>query len=295
MLFKKIPMFSLFFLLTIFAFNSRADEKAINGADNRTEMFKAPIAIQNLSPSIAGHFLKDSLSKRGNDYTVASGTIGEKHCSSVRFADQYIGPRCTGFLIAPNLIATAAHCMNEQGDCEKYFWIFDYQLKSSGDKSYTKIPTEKVYSCKKIYSIKYEYFNGLDYALVELDRAVLNRPLLAIDFFADTTAGLPIFMIGHPSGLPLKYTDGAAVTKDLEHAFETDLDIFGGNSGGPIFSVLTNQVVGIASRGHANWVTRPGATCKSEKVCTPKDNCNPTVVAKIKFIKDDLEKFQAEN
>ena len=264
-------------------------DKAINGDDNRTEITSAPPFAQNLSQAIAGHFLVDSLTKNGNVYSLNSYPLGKKHCASVRFADQYTGPRCTGFLVGPNLIATAGHCMNQPNDCQNYLWAFDFQLKSAGDSSYTKIPAEKVFTCKRIVSQKYNALGGIDYTLIELDRKVPNREPVVMDFTGDTSAGTPVYMLGYPSGLPLKYTDGALITKDTAEYFDTDLDVFGGNSGSPVFSAITNHVIGIVSMANSEWTNLPGASCKTEKICRPEDHCFPSLISKIKFLKDAFE------
>jgi hypothetical protein len=287
---SRLVFFS--FLLTLLEFNgAHAVDKAIYGEDNRNEVFSAPPIVQSLSRSVLGHVAIDSLANRGSYYEVQSATLGKKHCSSVRFANQYTGPRCTGFLVAPNMVVTAGHCMKEAGDCEKYLWVLDYKTMSSNDQGYTKIPVQKTYHCKKLHARKFEYFGGADYSIIELDRNVEGRGPLEIDFEPDYSVGTPLYVLGHPSGLPMKYTDSAAINKNLEKVFESNLDVFGGNSGSPVFNASTNKVVGIISMGHADWVSRDGSSCKVEKVCNEKDNCHPSTSSKVHNMKADFDKF----
>ena len=51
-------------------------------------------------------------------------------------------------------------------------------------------------------------------------------------------------------GLPLKYAAGARARGLEESLFETDLDIYMGNGGSPVFSADTHQVVGIVTQGY---------------------------------------------
>lgn len=58
-------------------------------------------------------------------------------------------------------------------------------------------------------------------------------------------------MLGHPSGLPMKWTTSAEVKENVEQKdyFKADLDAFSGNSGSPIFSDETHQVIGMLVEG----------------------------------------------
>ncbi|MGZ3788391.1 MAG: trypsin-like serine peptidase [Bacteriovorax sp.] len=290
MIFNKTSHSVFFFMsFTLIAqSNAFTVDKAIYGADNRNEVSSAPPVVQSISSAVMGHFSADLLADRGNTYEVQSTTLGKKHCSSVRFANEYTGPRCTGFLVAPNIVVTAGHCMNQPGDCENYVWAFDYKLNSANDQSYTKLPKSKVYKCNKLLAYKFEYFSGADYSIVELDRNVTDREPVQVDFEPDYSIGTPLYVLGHPSGLPMKYTDSATLNKNLDKVFESNLDVFGGNSGSPVFNANTNKVIGVVSQGHADWV---GGSCKVEKVCTESDNCNPSVSSKTINMKEDFDKF----
>jgi V8-like Glu-specific endopeptidase len=59
----------------------------------------------------------------------------------------------------------------------------------------------------------------------------------------------PVYVLGHPAGLPLKYAPGSWVSDVEESYFTTDLDIYSGNSGSPVFDSETHQVIGMVVRG----------------------------------------------
>lgn len=49
--------------------------------------------------------------------------------SSVKFLDQPTCANCTGFLIAPDILVTAGHCIETMSKAEDYVWLSITQLK----------------------------------------------------------------------------------------------------------------------------------------------------------------------
>ncbi|HEY8271372.1 MAG TPA: serine protease [Pseudobdellovibrionaceae bacterium] len=267
----------------------------IYGEDNRNNIYTAPSTIQALGRSVPGQFSKDVLMNKGGGYSVESTTLGKRHCSSVRFGEEFLGPRCTGFLIAPNVVATAGHCVKDANDCANYYWAFDFKLKSAGDTSYTRVPAENVYTCKRILAQKFEFLDGIDFAIIQLDREVKGRDALPLDFTSDTPVGTALFVLGYPSSTPLKYTDSGVISKNLEKIYYSNLDIFGGNSGSPVFDVSTGKITGIISEGNGDWVWNDGNTCKIAKVCSEGGTCGHSITSKINIVKDEFEKALAKS
>ncbi len=263
--------------------------KTIYVEDNRNEVYSSPTVIQELSSSIAAHVSKEYLTEEKNGYKITASTLGKAHCPTVRFSDQVTGARCSGFLVAPNVVATAGHCMISQNECENYRWIFDYKLKGASDKSYQLASKSNVYSCKKILAQKLEYIGGIDYALVQLDRNVENRNPVAVDFDNDTIIGTPLYVLGFPSGIPMKYTDTSSIFENSPKTFKSLLDIFAGNSGSAVFSAETNKVIGIVSMGTGDWTWNQANTCKVEKICREGEKCEPNVMSKMNYIKKEFE------
>jgi hypothetical protein len=115
-------------------------------------------------------------------------------------------------------------------------------------------------------------------------RTILPAPL----FSGVLEAGTPLTVIGHPSGLPRKYTGGATVQHVAECQLETvcpispsyswgayvaDLDTFAGNSGSGTFT-SDGRMVGILISGATDFVHRigdwggeAGAACKEFARC----------------------------
>jgi V8-like Glu-specific endopeptidase len=273
--------------------NAQYSIQAIYGEDNRKDIFDSPNWAKKLSPSVAAKIPKELMVSSGNVFNVTgTAMLGKRYCSKIRFAEQHIIANCTGFLIGNKYLATAAHCMKEEKDCNEFYWSFDVSLKQPGDASYRSIEAARTYQCKKVVARQFNQFEGLDFAIVELDRPVVDRTPLELDFETLVDVGLPIAMIGHASGLPLKLSDNAKVFNVTDRSFQAELDSFHGNSGSPIFNELNGKVIGITSMGHGGYVwDGEGSTCKIPQVCKPGDNCFKTLLSKITNLKEDFQKL----
>jgi DNA replication protein DnaC len=95
-----------------------------------------------------------------------------------------------------------------------------------------------------------------DWALLKLDREVACDPLpLNLNKVADK---IELYMLGHPNGLPLKFTYNGKLEGNTESDFfECKLDAFRGNSGSPVLNKETNQVVGILIEGNTDYQVVP--------------------------------------
>lgn len=171
--------------------------------------------------------------------------------ASVRFLDQPTAGFCTGFLIAPDILVTAGHCIETNEDLKNTIWVFDYTSDISFNKSggYVSIPQSNQYRGVELLATKLTDDNMYDYCVIRLDRKTNRKP------YKFRTSGAVEFddflaMIGSPSGLPLKVADSARVTnnEDYSTSFLTDLDAFHGNSGGPVFNT-NGYIEGILVRG----------------------------------------------
>lgn len=180
-------------------------------------------------------------------------------CDDVKFSSEpSLSYACTGFLVAPDLLVTAGHCMVNTGEvrsekekyCEAFSWLFDYRAGENGDTQTKNLSSANLYGCKEIiYAVREEAPPYRDYALVRLNRDVLDREPLVLSK-SEVAPFEKVHMIGYPLGQPAKLSRDAFVLFDNPKAqsFVTNLDAFEGNSGSPVFN-SRNEVVGILSGG----------------------------------------------
>jgi len=263
--------------------------KAIYGKDDRQELFSTAPRWREIGRSIAGKVSADHIKSGGSYWELLGDTLSAKECPGNRFADQVTVPSCTGFLVKPDMLVTAAHCVKTQEDCDDFYWVFEYALSGAGDRTYTKAGSERVYKCKKIAAKNYQNFGDVDYAILELDRPVEGRKPLELGFDLKLSAGQSLANIGNSNGLPLKFKDSGKVIniKSTGQAFESDLDTFGGDSGSPVFDADTGAVIGITSSGHADHYHDGTGNCRQLKVCNPGDKCYWTTASMISNLKNE--------
>lgn len=189
-------------------------------------------------------------------------------CAGERFVDEPNPGQCSGFLIAPDLVATAGHCAEVEGACEGHKWIFDFKVDAETGTAGRTVNPKDIYSCKRIITSSLNMDLGTDFAIIQLDRKVEGREPLEIRYDGAVADGQRITVIGNPSGLPLKVTEGGQVRANVENGFFTaNLDTYAGNSGSAVFNVDTNVVEGILVRGENDFILDEEKLCMKSNLC----------------------------
>lgn len=157
------------------------------------------------------------------------------------------GHICTGFLVKEDVIATAAHFANENNVTDLRI-VFGYIMLDPFT-PVIQIPGEKIYKGNKIIERTYNPRGNIsDWALVKLDRPVKGQATATLS--GDVIPGRqPVYIMGHPCGLPLKYAPGAKIGDIRETYFGAHLDVYSGNSGSPVFNRDTHEVIGMVVHG----------------------------------------------
>lgn len=287
------------FLLLSFNFLGLAEgqivNKAIYGDDNRVEVESLMgTKFYDWSKSVAAMVPRNNLWKWwfSCHYKYHKvNTLSELGiCSSERFSAQKSPAICTGFLVGENQLLTAGHCIESHSDCKSNRWIFG--VKTINGKLSKKVHRNNVFKCKKIIKRFQDDENLVDYALIELNRSpkgIKPLPLGQGQF----NMGTPVAIIGHPTGLPLKVADDAIVTKnDNEYFFTTNLDAFSGNSGSPVFNLLTETVEGILVSGSRDFYYDEQNKCRRYFYCSD-EKCSGEKVSKISNVFPLLSPFLA--
>jgi hypothetical protein len=250
-------------MATIYGSDDRCDEYEVWDPD----VLAAGRAVAMIVPP--DHLIDNA----DGTFTLFSGSMAEMHamrtgrllCPEERFRDQPAPGTATGFLVAPQILATAGHVVSFPDIYGLHdLVVFDFVMVDANTASMTVRP-EQLYGMKKVLA----YNDGIpDWALVQLDRPVTGRvplPLRRQGRVADDADDL--LVIGHPLGLPRKYSGGAKVLSNSEAAFfETDPDVNAGNSGSPVLSQSNLQVEGILFSGNEDFV--PSAAYQGRCDCS---------------------------
>jgi len=155
----------------------------------------------------------------------------------------------TAFLVRSDMLATARHCISRP--LQTLCFVFDFSMITGGFCHCLFRPGD-VYYPKASAPIE----GTEDWALIQLDRNVEYRQPLPLAGSAAVKGGMGICAIGHPHGLPAKYSHQSTVTRKDAKSFQSNLRVYGGNSGGPVFDADTHSVLGIASQLGSSDVTR---------------------------------------
>lgn len=184
---------------------------------------------------------------------VVKKETGSPYGEQELFREERLLGNGTAFLVSRRLVLTARHCVCikntnkiDQKRIKRTSIIFGFYLKTAGQKDFS-FKAKNVYTVRKVVFLSQD--RQSDWALIKLDRDVEGRPPLSLDFATKMEVGDGLYMLGHPSGLPMKYTYDAQVRPGRSSYMETDLDAFHGNSGSPVFDETTQKVVGILVRG----------------------------------------------
>jgi len=189
-------------------------------------------------------------------------------CDSERFANQQRTlTACTAFLVKKDTFVTAGHCINEKNSQNKLL-VRSFKKDSRKNKSTWYIEDEDIFEVKFLIKQELSISDG-DFAIGKLSRDILDVNPLEISK-TPVKKGDEVYVLGHPSGLPLKYTKNGKVFSDFNNFnFKTNLDTYGGNSGSPVFNG-NHKVVGILIRGAKDYVKTPKG-CYSSNILNEDD------------------------
>lgn len=279
---QKVKQITL--ILLMFINGAYADDRAkvIYGEDNREDIMK----VKNwhhtyLAESTAAMIHKNKFVEEGGNFVVMGQLLKDKLklCSGERFENQTTAATCSGFLVGPNILVTAGHCAEVSNFCEDFKWAFNFYHKRDGEP--VKISKSDIFHCKKIIHKVKNNSSKTDFAIIELDREVRLVKPLELRQDNETPLGAPLVVIGNPTGLPTKVSDGAFVRDNSHPQFlVTNLDTFGGNSGSAVFNDETGLVEGILVRGERDYVYDSVTKCYRPKYCSMSE-CRGEDVQKI--------------
>lgn len=262
--------------------------KVIYGNDDRLDVFEShDNLMKEIALSTAAQILNGNIEIKDDLYLIKSPTLSEGGmCKSERFSNQMAAANCSGFLVAPDKLVTAGHCVNSDSECQGHFWVFGFSNTNVEKNSYT-FTKDQVYRCSKILERKKEIGSMADYAVLKLERAVVGRSPLNYRTEGKPEDDAVFTVIGHPSGLPTKITPAADMRDNLNPIyFVTNADTYGGNSGSAVVDSRTGIVEGILVRGDSDYMSSEEGCLAS--VRRPQDGGRGEDITRITII-DELK------
>ncbi|MDP2343733.1 MAG: serine protease [Deltaproteobacteria bacterium] len=171
--------------------------------------------------------------------SLAEGTAQRQNARAVAYLDiPATGSRCTGFLIAPNVIMTNQHCIPEAGAARGVRAYFRYEQGAAGD-----TPVDCSGFIGNDAALDYALLQcttspGDTLGVVELDarNARSGEGVYALhqncDYYAD------------PNCAPTKKLSPGTV-RQVGNEIGHDADTLGGSSGSPVFAANSHKVIGL--------------------------------------------------
>lgn len=251
--------------------NPQINLDAIYGKDERSFVdFHSKQKIKELSKSIALIISEDVVEKKFIYSLIHANKLTDKDgvnlCIDEKFATHHSVNSCTGFLIGPDLVASAGHCFLGVDDCASKKIIFDIKTINEVDKGYFAL-NNSIYECSEIVKSAFNPDDSQDFAVIRLKKKVSGRKPLVLRSKGEITKDDQVFMIGHPLGLPLVSTGNALVNDTTNsHFFKATLDSFEGNSGSPVFNSKTFEVEGILVNGQDDFLEDLSKGCYRNQV-----------------------------
>lgn len=249
----------------------RGQMKVIYGTDDREDLFDVTDnSVLIDADSVVALIRSSAITDNGDGTSTLDGPTfkdARNLCDEEPFGDQPTIAFCSGFLVDPSFVATAGHCANSL-PLNTIRFVFGFEMIDK-DNAQTTISNNEIYEGVRI--IARQETSTADWAVIQLDRPVLNHPYVRIRRSGKIANNNALHVIGHPSGLPKKYADGAYVRDNSPNRyFVANLDTYGGNSGSPVFNSNTHMVEGVLVRGETDFVWND--TCYVSNVC-PASGC----------------------
>ncbi len=254
----------------------------VYGEDDRADLFETAPTLRELTARRSVALISPDHLEAQEDgtYRVVGPKYGELQslCEGERFFEQVAAVSCSGVLIAPDTVATAAHCLgvtsDGRPDCTNHRYVLGYGLEAPN--ASPTIPQSSVFECQDVLTQLRSEAGApchLDLALLRIRRtgdsneaslSLRERPL---------EVGEGLVVVGYPGGLPAKVDVGARVQNtplDRHDFFELDSDTFAVSSGSAIFDAQ-GELVGVFTRGYSDYVVDDESGCQRIHRVEPED------------------------
>jgi V8-like Glu-specific endopeptidase len=300
---------SFAFLQPTAGFSRSLDSKVIYGSDDRRDFYEVEGEMIRESSRYSAAMVerKQLLPVGDRHFQIQFETVGKvfQLCPSEPVFNEPSFAQCSGVLVAPDVVATAGHCLRLQSECDETAFVFNQYVSGPKQPWNGEVAKADVYYCKRVISA--EVGKRVDYAFLQLDRpADFFRPedppapaLAPVSPSAsgkgddsETVKGDPLFMIGYPLGQPMKLTVNGVVRKAQKQTLLTNLDAFYINSGSPVYNGRTGRLAGLLIQGEIDFNPTPEG-CSVTNVC-PSGGCGGETVVRMEVIRKHLDRALAK-
>jgi V8-like Glu-specific endopeptidase len=266
-------------------------QKSLYGPDRRKEFYEIQDPIQLAVVNSVGALVdSDHFLESPSSYDLSGDSLGNDKklnlCSGAHYEMEPEISYCTAFVVGPDMIATAGHCVPRILDHIRL--VFGYRaIRPHEDTQIVKeIPKSQVYKITDVVKCvdneplkqndkcQGDGLGGrtLDYALLRVDRKIRDHLPLPLDITNGVAEKDELYVVGYPLGLPMKLADQGLVRSVSNVGyFASNLDTFAGNSGSPVLRAGTLTVEGILVRGDNDFWLQ--GSCQVALVCPRDKDC----------------------
>ena len=112
----------------------RGQQKVIYGTDDRVDMYQVTDRrILTDADTVVALVDASDITDNGDGTSTLNGPtfgVARNLCQREPFRDQPTVPFCSGFLVDPSIVATAAHCVN-QGNLSSIRFVFGFEMSDA--------------------------------------------------------------------------------------------------------------------------------------------------------------------
>lgn len=155
--------------------------------------------------------------------------------------------------VAGEVIVTARHVMDSIESLDDVYFVFGYEV-IEGSETRLEYTAADVYEGEQVFLPTNSHWDR-DFAIITLDGTPSSKghtplPYRETGIIADAAL---VYMIGHPLGMPMLYSDPKQITSNSDClSFETDLIAYDYHSGSPVIN-SDHVVEGVMLRGPGHF------------------------------------------